>query len=134
LGDFDKLAQGVYCADEWDYALACGIGNSSREWPNLSAALAYEAWKKRKPFLIREPSEKTPKRICEGRRFSWYGQAIKCTSIQGDFLVACTYKPDQTGEYSRAKIAKRIKINREQIREYHRELANREKRRAGGMP
>lgn len=101
LDDFVELSKPIssydgtywlhYVPDEVDYALACG---GDRGVNNPSAVKAIEKAWGRKPFIIREPGEKTGKRIYVGRRFAWHIGTVTCTSFAKDqsYLVACTYK------------------------------------------
>ncbi len=99
----------TYCADEYDYAIACGI---ERGRANPSAAQSYEQYRNRKPFLIADKDCTTPTRVYVGREFSWQGLDVKCTSFSGNgsAFIACTYKPQVANEYER-KIDRRIRIS-----------------------
>lgn len=106
----------IYLAGESEYTIACGI---ERGRQNQSACLSFEKWKDRKPFVVREPEEKTGNRVAVGIDFTWYGERVSCTSFADDssYLTACTYKRDDGTAGS--KIDRRIKITHDDIREYH---------------
>lgn len=72
------------------YGAACG---GERGDYNLSAAIAFETWWGRKPWLWSENS-KTPKRLHVGERFTWQGHFLTITSFDDakQTLTACTYK------------------------------------------
>lgn len=72
------------------YAAACG---GRRGDFNLSAAIAFETWWKREPWLWAEDS-KTPTRLHVGARFTWKGRLVTITSFDDgkQSLTACTYK------------------------------------------
>ena len=135
--DFKKLADwfkgyaapiSLIFGDERHYALACG---AERGIENKSAAIAFEHWKKRKPFLIRESRKvKTPTRVYVGFQFDWHYQLVTCTSFKddGSALIACTYEQGDVqpgcvtcghGGSERQKIRNRIRITHDAIREYH---------------
>lgn len=143
VGDFKALAtpshQSYYAKSflryhdqEGHYSAACG---RDRGRENMSAALAFEAWSGRKPFLIRQdPDVKTATRVYVGCQFQWYGQRVKATSFNDEAgsFTACTYKGreevrcDKCGqidwdktETSSEKIDKRHTITHEAIKEYH---------------
>jgi hypothetical protein len=105
--DFALLAQhpsnagfnfGYWCGNDGHmtgesfYRLA--VQSKHRYGANPSAALAFEHWKGRTPFLIRrDPKLKTPSRVAVGTSFEWYGERLTCTSFSetGDHLTACSY-------------------------------------------
>lgn len=137
--DFKVLSKHIYYsgAVEMIYALACG---SERGRENKSAAIAFEKWTGRKPFLIRqEPNVKSPSRVYVGCEFYWYGERVKVTSFKdpksedesGSF-TACTYKATEN-EYER-KIDRRITITHDMIREYHQAIIENEKLRERARP
>lgn len=73
----------------------CACENS-----NKSAAIAYEAFRERKPFIYDEDLCNAPHgggssggRIYVGRRFAWANEYVTCTSIADDglSLTACGY-------------------------------------------
>lgn len=109
----------AFCADENDYAVACG---STRGCVNPSAAQAYEHWKGRKPFLVRDRDgyghvTQTPTRAYLGRRFRWYQSDVWVTSFDDErgLFVACSYHDG----VCRGQVNKRFKITHAIIRDYH---------------
>ena len=98
---------------EYFYSLACARNRAYGV--NLSACLAFEAWKARRPFILRQPGQKTGRRLAVGSKFNWYGYSPTCTSFSEDArsLVACAYRPT-TG-----RVRRRFKIDHAQIREFH---------------
>jgi hypothetical protein len=124
IDDFERLARSqtqsyhdtsIWRADEWEYSLACG---SERGRFNKSAALSYEKWRGRKPFLVADIGSTTPTRIFVGRDFVWAGARVKCTSFNDKegTLVACSYKPRAEGEYE-SKIDRRFTITHKDLKE-----------------
>jgi hypothetical protein len=116
--DFAKIAKNFrYEATERDYALACGI---ERGRNNPTATIAYETYKKRKPFLLRSvsyphsPWQKTANRVAVGMRFGWYYEdktikqssripiIVTCTSFaqDGSYFTACSHINDHTDDAS----------------------------------
>ncbi len=112
VDDFVKISNNFrYRATEQDYALACGI---ERGRHNPTAAIAYEAYKKRKPFLLRSvgyplsPS-KTANRVAVGMRFGWLKAkadkiptVLTCTSFaeDGSYFTACSHINDYDDDAS----------------------------------
>lgn len=126
LDDFETLGAqrtasyyntSIYLAGESEYTIACG---KERGRQNQSACLSFEKWKNRKPFIVREPEEKTGNRIAVGIDFTWYGERTSCTSFadDGSYLIGCTYKRDING-FTTREVDHRIKITQGDIREYH---------------
>lgn len=111
--DFKTMQHSI--PDEYDYALMCG---SERGRSNMSAAIAYENFKDRKPFLIADEGVESPTRVYVGRKFKWMGNDVTCTSFDktGECFVACTYKLDADGTYSR-NVERVLKIKHADIRE-----------------
>ena len=114
------------------YTLA--VEGANRYGPNQSAALAFEHWVKRKPYLIRRaPEDKIARRIAIGVRFSWYDELLTCTSFSedGQSLTACSYKGAEY-EYcpkcnrciggGQDGLLHRVRITHADIREYHRAI------------
>lgn len=137
--DFKKLADwydgfaspvALMHPEERHYAMACG---RERGINNVSAAIAYEKYMDRKPFLVRQsPEVKTPTRVYVGCQFEWHGQPVTCTSFKSDGskLTACTYKDgaekpacESGGEggypIRPQKIDRRFFITHDDIRDYH---------------
>lgn len=74
------------------YTLACNV--HARYGVNRSAAMAFEHWKGRKPFIIQSsPRTRARHRIACRSRFVWHGRVLTCTSfaVDGSRLVACDY-------------------------------------------
>lgn len=101
---------------------------------NMSACLAFEHWKVRKPFLIARKalnlSTEVRDRICVGHRFTWgekkkgkwVGHQVTCTSMSqdGKSFTACSYHdPPEGVPWPRAKVKRRFKITHAKIAEYH---------------
>ena len=118
----DDFSSRLPCPDEGWYALACG---RDREFHNKSAVLAMEKYWKRKPFLLREPENKTPERIYAGRWIIWFsGARLLVTSFNDEkgYFTACQYKDNKMySEYGESPI-KRLKITHEDIKEFHKML------------
>ncbi len=147
LDDFSVIAEryrpGHWMGETYGeryYSIACcGVEHVTTYGLNMSACLAFEHWKKRKPFLVvRSSSPRDAKirdRICIGKRFYWEGHYVKCTSFasDGESFTACSYKSRPSGGYhGRAKIDRRFTITHDKIAEYHaaiRELDKAEKKR-----
>lgn len=75
---------------EWYYAAAVKAGN-------ISAALAFEAWVRRKPFFFARRANTggvAKDRIAVGSPLLWGGVCLKVTSFaqDGQSLIACLYK------------------------------------------
>lgn len=103
--DFAQLAKqrtqsyydtSIYRADEFDYSLACG---SDRCSGNPTAAASYEAYRKRKPFLICDDGNKTPTRVYVGRRIEWAGDRLEVTSFSedGNHFIAVKHENEHAG-------------------------------------
>lgn len=74
------------------YALAVTEGNRS-------AAIAFERWNRRKPFVTDQPGKKN-ERLYVGARFMWQGELATVTSFanDGESLIACTYQEHLQGK------------------------------------
>lgn len=126
LRDFQTIADKYrisYWGGEGFYHLACG-GRDPRSTPNMSAALSFEKWKGRKPFIVlARPRGKVRLRVAIGTRFDWYEHKppkllhLTCTSFakDGESFTACAY--ESANRYG--KPIRRIKITRAKIVEYH---------------
>jgi len=118
----DKRFRMGYWGGEGFYCLACATRGYGRcHGPNRSAAIAFETWKGRKPFIIRErPSSPARHRVAIGAGFRWYGQWVTCTSFAKDglSLIACSYADPE-----RKKVLKRHRITHADIKAYHAEIA-----------
>lgn len=107
-------------SSEKDYAVACG---EERGLENMSFALSYEAARDRKPFLVRDPGEKTPKRMYVGRQFTWL---VDGTRVQ----LVCTSFNDERGRFAavdydprrRGAPKKRLSITHEDVKKWHKHL------------
>lgn len=77
------------------YSLAC----ESQSGSNIPAAIAWEQWYGRQPYLWAEWT-RTAKRLHVGSRFTWQEHLVTLTSFSEDglFLTACTYKEDRHRE------------------------------------
>lgn len=78
------------------YGTAVGQGNTS-------ACQAIEAFLNREPFLFEGV------RIHVGHDFVWQGEMVRCTSIDQDSLIACSYRAP-------GKVHRRHTITREEVR------------------
>lgn len=123
--DFDGLSKfrvgyWIGADDEWVYRAAVLGGN-------LSAAKAFEEWKKREPIIaddVDPPSRSSAyqhgvgprqkERLYVGARIDWQGEKVTVTSFKDNEAVACSYHDRQDGEYGN-KIKKRYRITREAI-------------------
>jgi len=106
------------------YSLACATwkcGGGRCHGPNRSAAIAFEAWKGREPFIARvSPRSPASHRIAIGTKFHWYRDRVTCTSFAEDglSLTACSY-----AEYAaRSKVLTRKRITHDGITAYHAEI------------
>ena len=124
--DFETMAREfTITVNELHYTLACGVDiyGHSHCYENLTAAVAFETWKNRNPFILQtQPHYLVRHRIAVGSRFPWYGTWVNCTSFaeDGQSLIACSYK-DAEGTKGIA-IAKRNRITHADIVAYHRKL------------
>lgn len=147
LGDFELMSKGPrkdgfnsgmwigndgHMRGEGYYSLACGhrrCGGGRTFGPNMSAALSFEAWKNRKPFIFADRPSEPRKRLCIGERFHWplgddkWGMAtVTSFAEDGRSLIACTYGEEAKEDspcsvcgrspysYRPAKIARRFII------------------------
>lgn len=130
VGDFKRIADSFrpeyWMNREAMYSRAC---NTERDHgPNMSAALAFEKWTARKPFLIQPtPQSKSRIRVAVGSQFKWYAHPelliVECTSFANgqDSFTACAYKwIDRT-----RKVSRRFRITHDKIAEYHAEIRKR---------
>ena len=99
---------------------------------NTSAAIAFEVWKRRKPFITDNVTTSphwgergyfTRGRLGCGCQFYWNGEKVTVTSFSkdGTHLVACSYKENEPGEY-RAKIKHQYKITVKDLRDLRGEM------------
>lgn len=98
------------------------------EYGNLKAAMAFERWKKRPPFIADDLDGHKRGRLVVGSRFPWQGYHVTVTSFSdgGTHLIACAYHKRKAGEYNN-KVAKRFPIT---VAGIHKERAtNRERKR-----
>lgn len=99
---------------------------------NTSAAIAFEVWKGRKPFIA-DNVETLPhwggscrferSRLACGCQFYWNGEKVAVTSFSedGTYLVACSYKDNKPNEYE-AKILHQYKITVKDLRNLRSEM------------
>ena len=129
LGDYETLAahprDGGFNFQYWGGA---DYGNSYGEhfygiavgYSNRSAALSFEAWKKRKPFMTAGVSSTRGgssslhsgrSRLAVGSEFRWDGKRVVVTSFSedGEYLTACVRELSVNG---RNKVALRYKLTR----------------------
>lgn len=117
LDDFGRAMNdfrgGRWFHGEQSYAMAVHVGN-------LSACRAFEAWKKRKPFIADDVSSNdwrgnytTRKRgrLAIGCTFPWQGCRVKVTSFSADesHLIACAYHDRKPDDYSN-KVERRFPV------------------------
>ncbi len=95
------------------YALACG---SRRGSENLSAAIAFETWWGREPWLWQWETS-AAERLHEGATLNWKGEALKVTSLGKEQVVACAY------EAGRSAPVKVRKISRQEFDDERKRLA-----------
>ncbi len=118
IGDFEIISKrfnsGYWSGDgEGFYARAC----ASVDWPenphgpNISACIAYEAYRQRPAFILEDRNGR--RRLAVGSRFRWNGQDVRVTSIKSAEVVACSYK----GNTDERKIDKRYNIGFSEIAE-----------------
>lgn len=127
VGDFQKLAERAnwggtgFSGDRWMgdheyiYALACG---RERGTYNLSAAISYETWQDRTPFLLAQPGVKSKLRLAVGIEFKWSdGQRWKVSSFPAgsEYLNAMPVRGSD-------EPARRLKITHADIKAYNAEL------------
>jgi len=115
-----------YRPDYW-----MGLGSHSGEsyygtavcFDNVSAAIAFERWKKRKPvFFIDIWSDHAehwdgPRRLFVGASFRWNGEWVKVTRFNkdGESIGTCSYKEDEPEGYRREKVLHRYSITRAEL-------------------
>lgn len=98
-----RLSAWLGADHEWYYTLA--LNND-----NLSAMRSFEAWKKRKPFIL------DGKRLAVGSRVKWKGEDVTITSMDGDQCIACSYEPKPDPKYAnKRKIFHRHTITAEEL-------------------
>ena len=105
------------------YAVACG---KEREHHNKSAVLAMEKKWGRKPFILREPGNKTGTRVYVGRSFQWLENLrVECRSFNDakGYFNAIVYEGwvDGMDRYSNT-VVRRFRITHDDIRAYHKYL------------
>lgn len=122
----ESFRMGYWGDHERCYSIACGF--HERHGPNMSAALAYEAWKGRKPFLVlARPRGKVRLRVAVGTDLMWYEHSkvlrLECTSFaeDGKSFTACVY--EWTGDTR--KVVRRLKITHDKIVAYHADIRRR---------
>lgn len=108
IGDF-KAFHSELRAGYWIGAHPHGLYAIACEFGNLSACKSYEQCYGFAPY------ELEGQRVFVGRQFTWAGEHVTCTSIAGDALVACSYKPNTQGSYER-KILHRFSITNEEMK------------------
>ena len=98
---------------DWEgyYALAC----NGRPRLNRSAAIAYEHWRRRPPFLFKSAKARAGERMYVGYGFWWPDAqegriALKVTSFakDGQSLTACAYQPQP--EPTRCEVCGRSRL------------------------
>ena len=99
------------------YIQACAM-------PNVSAAISFESWVSRKPFVAdvvkygwQEEIERPRGRLAIGSTLFWNGEKVTVTSFSEDqtYLVACSYKP---GDEYPTKIKHQYKITHKDLKNY----------------
>jgi hypothetical protein len=95
LGRWLSYGEGVY-------SLACG---SRRGTENLSAAIAFETWWGREPWLWQWETS-AAKRLHEGATLNWKGEDLKVTSLGKEQLVACAYEADRSAPVKVRRISR----------------------------
>lgn len=98
IGHFSKTMRMHY------WASAEGLYSAAVPRGNISACQAIEAFKGRTPFMFED------ERIYVGREFVWQGDAVTCTSIDKDSLIACSYRNGRDG-----KIKRRYTVTLEEV-------------------
>lgn len=94
LKDFCYMAEHwriEYWAGMWgNNNLGEGWYSQAVEMDNLSACLAFEKWKRRRPCIFEG------KRLCINSKFQWEGLPVKVASFRADgsMVVSCYRKPD----------------------------------------
>ncbi len=103
LGDFAAFYSQLRAA-YWIGAYPDGLYAVACEFGNLSACKSYENYYDFAPY------ELEGQRVFVGRQFTWSGEHVTCTSIAKDALIACSYKPNESGSYDSRKILHRHSI------------------------
>ncbi len=87
---------------------------------NLSAALSFEHWKGRPPFIADDVGNRKRERLAVGSQFHWKGSRVKVTSFADDHLTACSYKDDREGKVAHLYLITPadIKVDRKQRKEF----------------
>lgn len=97
---------------------------------NMSAAVAFEKGKNRKPFITDNVTTgwHGPKTLSRSRlailfSFYWNGETVTVTSFSqdGTYLTACSYKDKKPGEHE-TKIKRRYKVTIKGLRDLRKEL------------
>lgn len=125
--DFERL-NGEFGFGYWAGDANAGYAerwySSAVEAANLSAALSFEGWKKRAPFLFFLPSGRAAERIIltrltAGAIFHWKGEIVTVTSISrdGESLTACSYKGHDMKILHRHKITRQMLARERKILE-----------------
>jgi hypothetical protein len=126
-GDFQMMARspqhldGGFNGGHWMvneerfYSVACG---SERGSFNLSAAISYETWQDRTPFLLSQPGVKSKLRLAVGIEFRWSdGQRYKVSSFPSgnEYLNALSLEWDDEPQ-------RRVKITHAAIKAFNASL------------
>lgn len=132
VGDFAAFAKDFnssrWIGDaEWCYSRACGADHSDHGG-NPSAVQSFEAWCKRKPYLVRfSPNDKTPNRLHVGARFRWWDKGelrdVHVTSFNDATQTCVAVEYDHSS--SRSKVTRRHMITHDKIKAYHAEIRER---------
>lgn len=133
LEDFAWMAKPHYegglgwPAGEGHYAQACATNRMghrlARHGPNVPACRAYEQWRKRKPFILKEPWRNSGRRLAVGSQFKWQGQDVHVTSFakDGKSIIACAYKGWEDGaRHFSYKVTRRFRVSWKDLRAHNR--------------
>jgi len=136
LEDFPMIAKRYrlwYWGGRDGHMLGEGFYRSACITGNMSACLAFEAWKRRPPFIVdgADPRSYSPQglhlastrkrgRVAVSFEFPWSGERVRVTSFadDGSHLVACSYKrigPNEYGSYTDQRLH-RYRITPEDIK------------------
>jgi hypothetical protein len=126
-GDVAELAQDYgHSAGEGDYSEACGLAlHGERGVANTSFCQSFERWRGRKPFIVRDPENKTGTRMHIRRDFRWPVDGefvtLECTSFadDGQSFIGTLTDRRRSGP---AKVLRRIRITHDDIKAWHRQL------------
>lgn len=145
IGDFERLT--AECRTNY------WLNGTRAYWEavaegNLSAARAWEAYRKRPPFFADDvgfgdwprssylhggPQGRKRERLAVGMTFAYRGYQPKVTSIGRDHVVACTYHKAEGNRSGRRRIHKRFRVTADDLKRDRAERKRREEIHNGAL-